>query len=469
MCTGISTIGEGDIKGSHLSLIVSTGKHLGSGAIWWLHPRFAVLLFGIPLLIIAYLISDDSYLQLYRSIKYVDFTFLLIGLVIYVAFIAGSFFAVSTGMRSQERDVLLYCRRLVWPLFALTIFGYIVWYASAVLRTGDTTAFTSAVTEAGFQHTKFELFETIPGITTISQLGILYVTVEALLWLQGGADRRLALMRFAAVASCAFARGIVISERLSIIEIAIPVAVVFLTHSQWPRANRLLVALAPLWGVLAVFALFAFGEYFRSWSFYQAIYTGSYLQFAAERILGYYATAINNAAIYYYHHPVEPLRFTLTSLFEFPIVGEVINTEYEAIFGSGVAVYAVNQGVYEFLRAYTNAEFNNLAPIGALLTDFSIFLAPVAAFFIGLISFSLYRSMARGRLVGVILYPSWFIGLLEISRLYYWPNQRYFPTLIVAVATLSVFIAAKRKTSAPPTTLAVRPVEDRSWRGDAIE
>ena len=411
---------------------------------WWLHPRSAFLILGPPVLIGAYLVPSSTYTLLYGSAKYVDVNFVLVGLLIYASFIVGSLFAISTGTRSQENDVTLYCRWFVWPLFVLTTFGYAVWFGYSVLSAGGFGRITAALYSLLFLHEpsaaeylKYEVFETIPGITTFTQFGILYATVEALLWVRGMSQRRYALARLAVIASATLLRTILYSERLALIEVIVPVAVIFLSHRKWLRTRRLLVSLAPLLGGLAVFALFAFAERFRSWTYLQVYYPGSYLQFAVERFFGYYTTAVNNAAIYYYYEPIQPLRWSLTSLLTFPGLGEIATAKYEAMFGDGY------MSLEQVLVSYANPAFNNVAPIGLLLNDFSLLLAPVAAIFLGLVSSSLYGSFANERLVGLLLYPSWFTGLLEISRVYYWSNQRYFPTLAFMAISLLLFKYAK--------------------------
>jgi oligosaccharide repeat unit polymerase len=420
--------------------------------LWWLHPRFVVFYLGIPLLILAYLIPESAYVTLYRSRKYVDFDFLLVGLLIYTAFVAGSFLVIRTGTRSQEREALSYCRWVVWPLFILTMVGYVAWFASATVRAGGPGALLGALLELAFRpevgmsdHVKFELFETIPGVTTLTQLGILYATVEALLWVLGGSRRRLALMRFAAVAGPTLVRAVLLSERLALLEIAVPIAVVLLSRARWTRMTRALIRLAPLLAGLTVFGLFTFAEYFRSWNFYRMFYPGPYLQFAAERFLGYYTTALNNAALYYHHGQVEPLSNTLTSVFEFPVLGARAKELYDTLFD--IRSLAPD----DMLQAYANPEFNNVPLVGETIIDFSIFFAPLCAFLLGAASFSLYKSFTRGRLLGLLLYPSWFIGLLEISRIYYWPGGRYFPVLAFLAVSLLLFKVAKATSPRSPS------------------
>lgn len=417
-------------------------------ALWWLCPPIIVLLLGVPLLIVAYLIPEEAYLVLYGSKKHVDLDFVLAGLVIYGALLAGSLFPIGKSTRPQLRTTLLYCRWVVWPLFALVMVGYLVWFASATLRAGGPGTLLSMFfglliqPEAGMtDYVKFELFKTIPGVTTMTQFGILYATVEALLWRFGGSQRRVALLRIVCIATPTLLRTVLLSERLALLEVGIPVAVVLLATTRPTRKLRVLTSFAPLLAGFAVVILFAVAEYFRSWTYYRSSYTGSYPEFALERFFGYYATALNNAAVYYHYGQVEPLKNTLNSLLEFPVLGSAAKIAYQAFFD----VQPIEHDY--MLRAYANPEFNNVALVGSLLNDLPIFPASIVAFLIGVVSFSLYRSFTGGRLIGLLLYPSWFIGLLEISRIYYWPGGRYFPTFAFLFFSLLLFGAIKARSS----------------------
>jgi hypothetical protein len=418
-------------------------------SLWWLHPRYAAIL-GALLLVAAYLIPETTYLTLYRSQKHVDLNFLWIGLIVYVGLFIGASFAVGTGSRPQWDDIMRYCRWVIWPLFGVVVFGYATYLVVAVVTAGGIGPFLTLINNLFFaaefgdaDYLRFEVFGTIPGITTLTQCGALYVTVEALLWLRRGSPRAASLIRISIFTSLVIPRALVVSERLALIETAIPVLVILSSWLYSRGSYRNLLRFAPLWLGLGVFILFGIGEYFRSWTFYESIYGGSYLQFASDRFLGYYATAVNNAAATYYFQPVLPLFYTLTSLFRFPVLGEYATDLHNSIFGEA------REGLL-FLEAYANPEFNNIAPVGLWLNEYSVFLAPVAAFVIGLVATSLYNSFLKGRLLGVLLYPSWFIGLLEISRINFWPNQRYFPSLIFLALSLIIFKLFKSPARKPP-------------------
>ena len=413
---------------------------------WWMRPSTAPLLLGIPLLISAYLIPQRSFVELYDSPKYVDTGFLLIGLAIYVGFLAGCFVTLRSGTPARPGDVVAFCRWFVWPLFCLTMLGYLVWFANAVLGAGGVGPVLTAFSEvlAGQDHgtsdyVKDELFREIPGITTLTQVGILYATVEAVLWTRGASSRRLALTRFAVVILLGLARAMLLSERLALIEIVVPIGIVLLNNARFQEVHRTLVRFMPFVLALTVFTLFAAGEYFRSWTYYRSVYTGTYVEFAVQRFLGYYTTAVNNAAIVHYFEPLHPLRHTFDSLFVFPLLGEAVSHAYAVVFGGDYT----DERNQQLLQTYANPEFNNVPIVGLLSNEYSALLAPMAAVLLGILSASLFRSFASGRLVGVLLYPSWFVGLLEISRVYYWASSRYFPVLAVLLGALLLFEVAK--------------------------
>jgi hypothetical protein len=402
------------------------------------------LVLGIPVTIVAYLIPESTYVVLYRTPKVFGFEFLAVCLVIYLCFVFGSFFAAGANTRSHDKDAPSYCRSFVQPLFLVTLFGYLAWFGYALLTSGIGPVFSElhdVLFEQEFgssDELKTELFPNVPGVTTLTQVGMLYVTIESLLWVWKGSNRRAAIMRFAAIVFLAAFRSILLSERLALIEIVIPVVVVFTTTSQLRSRYKNLMRAAPMLLGFAVFAFFAVGEYFRSWTFFRPLYDEPYLRFAAERFVGYYATAANNAAVIYLYEPLHPLRLTFASLFEFPILGGYVSTIYAGVFGA--------RSTYDTLslfEKYANPEFNNVPLTGALVNDYSVFLAPVAAFVLGVFSATLYRSFLRGRLVGLLIYPSWFVGILELPRIYYWADVRYFPTLALLVLTLFAFALTK--------------------------
>ena len=59
---------------------------------------------------------------------------------------------------------------------------------------------------------------------------------------------------------------------------------------------------------------------------------------------------------------------------------------------------------------------------------------------LGLVTGQLFRGFAKGGFAGMVIYPSWFIGLLEMPRILYLCEARYFPVLVICLAV--VFLIA---------------------------
>jgi hypothetical protein len=406
-------------------------------------PRISVLFLGILFLVGAYLMPRDSYLTLYRSEKHIDLNVVVIGLIVYLAFILGSSILKSGHQRPQERDVLRYCGMFVWPLFGLTLFGYVTWFGNAILNAGGLEPLITSLGAILSQdsgegaYVKAVLFENLSGITTFTQFGVLYATVEALLWVRRAAPRSVALTRMTIVVAFTVPRAILLSERIALLEIVIPVSIILLDAVWSKRSYRSFVRLSPVYFGLGVVSLFAFAEYFRSWTFYKSVYAGNYLQFVADRFFGYYFTSINNAAVVFYYEPLQPFRYTLNDLLTFPYFGAKVQEWYTMVFGDTYVHLSI------LLETYASYEFNTVATFGLLVNEYSVVFAPVAGFLLGLISSALHRGFARGRLVGTLLYPSWFVGLLEVSRHYIWADQRYFPVLAFLVISLYLYTYAR--------------------------
>lgn len=425
--------------------------------VWWLHPQISILFLALPILIFSYFVPEGTYITLFQTDKYIDSGFFIASLILYMSFLVGTLFKVSAGKGDQGADLISYCRFFVWPLFGLTLFGYLVWFSYSVVNAGGLGQIATIVqdllfgADAGYSdYVKEEFFKTIPGVTTIAQLGILYVTVEAILWVKDGSQRRMAILRFSAIAALTMTRVILNSERLSLIELAIPIAVVAAGGLYAGGVRKKLLQIAPILAGLAVMILFAVGEYFRSWNYFKGVFEGSYLEFATQRFMGYYTVSTNNAAVFYYFQPFEPLRHTMNSLFQFPVIGAAVEDWY---FDFMLERTITHEYPYAYLlEIYANPALNNISFVGLLPVDFTLALAPFAAFGMGLIASSLYASFMSGRMIGMLLYPSWFIGLLEIPRLYYWSDQRYFPVLGFLLFSLILFKVAKVPTEKPASS-----------------
>ena len=134
----------------------------------------------------------------------------------------------------------------------------------------------------------------IPGITSLTQVGIAFVVV-AMLVLSEHTDRKLR-RRLALTIILALVRSVLAAERLAVLELLIPAAAVLALRqmSVGRSRGRALARIAPAVLLPMVLVLFGAFEYSRSWVFYRTHTSIAFPQFVVERFAGYYATAYNN-------------------------------------------------------------------------------------------------------------------------------------------------------------------------------
>ena len=78
-----------------------------------------------------------------------------------------------------------------------------------------------------------------------------------------------------------------------------------------------------------------------------------------------------------------------------------------------------------------------------------------AWFLFGLLTGLIFRSFVHGNFVGMLLYPSWFVGILEMPRVFYIAEVHYFPIMIITLALVFLvsMVAAQEARSTPKRQL----------------
>ena len=169
---------------------------------------------------------------------------------------------------------------------------------------------------------------------------------------------------------------------------------------------------------LAMFGIF---EYFRSWSSYYAGGSQSFWEFVTYRLAGYYVTALNNGALMVSRiDPVGAPFGTLHFLWRFPLVSSVVQSAYPNLRLDNIDFDPYMQ----ILDREANQEFNNQSALFPPIVDFGL---PGALLFwlaVGLLCGLLYRWFLDGKAAGLMLYPIFFIGITETTRIMYWGEGR---------------------------------------------
>lgn len=317
---------------------------------------------------------------------------------------------------------------------AFTIAAYVIWLGPILL---NFDAITQAMARSfiGLR----QQGRTIPGVTTFSQLGVMYLlmyTVSLFTLKQSLNSRHHVFLGVIIV--CIILRVVLWSERMGLIEAVVPVGIVIACHSALIRKRRALsgaMMMAPIFGLILLLAVFGVFEYGRSWYFYQDQYE-SYPLFVIERVSFYYTTSIQNGCMLLEHGqwPNQNYQYMFDFLHNFPVIGtmfsDLLNTE---------------SSFSEILLSYGADEFNNPSGIFTIIHDLGLLGAAIFAIALGYIIGWMNGQFFNRTALGLMVYPVLFVGVLEVFRIPYFTLGRFFP--IIVWACLSAYIIQKHSLS----------------------
>lgn len=419
---------------------------------WWLSPPGTVALIVPATLGLATAFSSADFLTYFRHPKSLTTETAMLfaaGAIVLVLGALAMQLDRPTGVRAGrwpwfDEQQLATLDRCATVLYRVTMVGYASFVVTAVgngVTPGDVLAsFLSQDVSSGEIETTIG---TVPGVTTLTQVGVAYGVVAALL-LCHRVDRR-NVVRLLVLGVVTSTRAFVLTERLALVEIAVPAVAVLAMRASHRTSSRrrLFVRLAPLPMVLLLIAGFAASEYSRSYTFFKTRTDDGLVVFALKRLSGYYATAYNNGHVLLLHDSY-PGRLPYTSL-------EAVWTA-PGIDSIGLYDRLVGQDTDEaytrILNTYASEEFNNPGGLPAPFIDFGRGGGLVVLLGIGVATGYGYRSFVEGRLGGVLLYPVVVTGLFELPRFLYWTLGRTVP---IVLALLLVYRAVERSTHHTPT------------------
>lgn len=404
------------------------GENVG---VWWLTPAGVVTLVVPATLALAWFYPDEVYRRAWGAAKSLTWPTVVSLAAASLVFIAVSLLVMALARRLPragwprlDSHAIAVLRRASTVLFVLTIVGYLALLAAGLARgarPGDILArlFGGDVSADALK----SQFAPITGITSLTQMGIGLVIVAALLLVVAPSRRE--VIRLVVVVLLALLRAVVVSERLAIIEIVLPLlAVGAMAAANEPRL-RTWLRWAPLLLVPLGALVFAGFEYGRSWVYYRSQGEGSFMAFATERLAGYYATAYNNGQLLLDQNPPSAPYLSVQGLWEAPGVAQ-----------SGIYGWLNPAGPGDFswlLSAYANPEFNNPCGLCLPLHDFGL-LGGIAFFALASVLVTLvFVAFWNAHPVGLLAYPALFTGLWELPRYLYWTQGRLLPVLAVLV------------------------------------
>jgi hypothetical protein len=420
---------------------------------WWVAPPVLALVLWLSLTFAVAGLDPATFRVYWKTPKFVTDEFTRLFLSCAVAFALASFTmtqVLRSGSHRRARGTWLLQPGFRTVIFRLFLLGVFITVVFAMIRVGGPATFlsqaVSVLSGGGGSAAMREAFAPVSGLTSLTQLGLLIAMVETiqLKWRPGAVDRRTSRRRLIAVVVFGVVRSLLASERLAMVEILLPMFIV------WARAHRLrsarqaiLVSLAPLLGVVTLVFAFAGTEYFRSYQSYKDRIDDSLMEFSRNRLLGYYATALNNSAMHMEHDtPKAPFALALEGVLNWPGVRSTLQI------GDPRRVDAKT-----LLEQYANPEFTNKAPPGLLsLEGGPIYVVGFVAAF-GAIAGAAYAGYRFGSVGGSVWFGLVFTSIVEFPRIWYLTSARL--SMVMLVCFIGWFrynrIGRERRRTGPAT------------------
>ncbi|MCK9386373.1 MAG: oligosaccharide repeat unit polymerase [Nevskia sp.] len=391
--------------------------------IWWARPHFICIWQLFPIVVISYFFSDQLSTDRHVTSHFGGLQLLaLIGmlLVIFSSSLIGYRIAVAPPPSHRKNIPTVWLDIFFW----VSAIAFTIWFYA--LLSNPALFLSMLLGEDGTAYTIREDYSTIPGVTTLVQAGVAYMCVMAFLYPDlKGIKKRHKYFGYLILVMAVF-RTFAWSERLSLIELIIPLLLTYAVKTKNKRFSLIFRA-APLVGFSALFVLFGITEYFRSWTItYQNKYD-SLIEFIALRISEYYFFAINNGLGIISESQSSFPHYSMAWLLKFPIVGDFLVSEF-----------GIDSGRYQYLATKGLLEFNNFGGILALVSDFGVLGGGIATVLLGFAFGRGARCFSYHRDFLGLLFPIFFVALLDLPRIYYLGESRAFiPIILLGIAWLS--------------------------------
>lgn len=435
---------------------MTTRNRASDARVWWLSPVAITVFVAALSMIPTMFLDDEEFRTLWRSPKSITSSTFLLFASGALALALGALVTMSMMRRrvvvrtewpGMDTAMTALLRRSSTVLVSLTVLGYLG-FAVLIVRAGYTPTdllFASDNYSSGLSIR--DTVGTIPGVTTLTQCGMASVVVSSILITQRFS--RTELLKMIVVVGLSIPRAYVFSERLAILELVVPIAVVMCTRlATGSRARRRAAQLVPAVAIPAVAVVFSVFEYFRSWNFYRTTTSESFGQFALDRFAGYYATSLNNGhlVLTYLDWPGRLPYDTLAAFWTAPGISQL--NLYEVLGGHADPYVAKGSEATEYasmLTAHGSPEFNNPSGYVGAFIDYGAIGGIVFFAIVGIVAGFLYRGFTDGEPFGLLLYPIVFIGLLEIPRYMHWAQGRTTYTWVALVIIAALLTRIRRR------------------------
>ncbi|MDF1756038.1 MAG: hypothetical protein P1U89_24835 [Verrucomicrobiales bacterium] len=384
---------------------------------WWFRPSLFMLVAMLPAMIL-FSFSDPSLTLSKAQLFYGNRDF-VIGLIGFFFLILGALMGESktigrmigggrSGQSSPRIAEAFLSEKLDWFLMGVFIISHIIFFRGFFMNPGLVAGVLGGNLE--LKHT----FKTIPGVTTWTQVSLALAGLRGLRWagILPGKIKLISAFHIVFFGTL-FVRAILWSERLALIEGVFPF---FLC--AMPRIGQLVtpmikkfINILPLLAPVMLLAVFIFFESLRSWQSNSAEHANIFV-FGWKRLFTYYFEAMNTGAA----------ALGVTGFYD-GLTGPIYHGAYDHIY----------KGLYQ---GSLDIEFNNTSGVWYVATYTGNLLFVPAMLALGFLTGAAYRSLAAGRLFGLV-YPIQFLFMFELLRIHYWVGtNRVLASTIVLIGIL---------------------------------
>ncbi|KAI3593258.1 hypothetical protein D9X30_1807 [Cupriavidus sp. U2] len=314
---------------------------------WWDDPARLLLCFILPLygLVSLELLGDQ------KSIDHIYFngTYAMAGALFLLAVAAGALGERVLAPRAADTPVVLSVRVLD-ALFWLACIGYVVMMGGVIARPAMLLSYLNG---GASTYDVLELKGRVVGISTLTQASVAYVPLYFVIFRTAPRGLNRYQVYLGVLFVLTLLRSFIFAERLALVEVVLPWALMMARFRLRPPRGSLraaLLALGPFAAIPPLIGFFIANEYNRSWETYYVNIYDNIFDFALERLGLYYSTAINNGSglLTIMGWGTGAPTFTFDWLIRFPIVGE----SFRPLVGA-------DDGYSLFLNTFGDPEFNN--------------------------------------------------------------------------------------------------------------
>lgn len=316
--------------------------------------------------------------------------------------------------------------RLGWSACLLSLAAYAIYFSLSGIRTDLLAANFSG--DAGANYELKATMERVPGVTSfmsIAPFWFLYLAYKRFVLEVKWSMIEIALAVCLLLATTL--RAVSENERRAIIDLFIPAALfVMLMKTNGSAWYRLGLKILPTVGISLLIFLFLATEYFRTWSnFYSQNTNLSYPIWALLRLGGYYSTSVNNGIAGWDFDYNAAGYYLLHGLYRFPVIADY--------FGLTEIRQEATLAFTDLLTQKLNPEFNNQGGLVVAFWDLGLLGGSLLLTALGLLFGFTYAAALQGRMFHALLYPTFFLSALEITRVWYLTSAVSFSSLIFLI------------------------------------